>query len=263
MIGIMSQFNGLVEHCEYRPDQAAEQSRARRTSFACMLLVYCRSWIAATLPGVATARMKSLRQTASLSAKRQSNVEYEGQAKCCRLSSGRLCRPCSFSRCGGLRRPGHIFGTASRRRPDSAGRSWAHDKALDCINAGQGPCRAGRTMCPRQDSNLRSRLRRAVLYPLSYGGRSCWNDPSALLGRCFTPYPQVAWSRVGSVRLWPVTCGFGFWKRGIPPCPPWCWCTGSRTPPPCGVGWWGSWSGGSTSFGTTRVGLGGLGGPLG
>ena len=27
-------------------------------------------------------------------------------------------------------------------------------------------------MCPRQDSNLRSRLRRAVLYPLSYEGRS-------------------------------------------------------------------------------------------
>ena len=26
--------------------------------------------------------------------------------------------------------------------------------------------------CPRQDSNLRSRLRRAVLYPLSYGGRT-------------------------------------------------------------------------------------------
>ena len=25
-------------------------------------------------------------------------------------------------------------------------------------------------MCPRQDSNLRTRLRRAVLYPLSYGG---------------------------------------------------------------------------------------------
>ena len=29
------------------------------------------------------------------------------------------------------------------------------------------------TACPRQDSNLRSRLRRAVLYPLSYGG---WID---------------------------------------------------------------------------------------
>ncbi len=27
-------------------------------------------------------------------------------------------------------------------------------------------------VCPRQDSNLRSRLRRAVLYPLSYGGRA-------------------------------------------------------------------------------------------
>lgn len=25
---------------------------------------------------------------------------------------------------------------------------------------------------PRQDSNLRSRLRRAVLYPLSYGGQA-------------------------------------------------------------------------------------------
>jgi CheY-like chemotaxis protein len=29
---------------------------------------------------------------------------------------------------------------------------------------------AGRSGCPRQDSNLRTRLRRAVLYPLSYGG---------------------------------------------------------------------------------------------
>ena len=30
---------------------------------------------------------------------------------------------------------------------------------------------AGQTWRPRQDSNLRSRLRRAVLYPLSYGGQ--------------------------------------------------------------------------------------------
>jgi hypothetical protein len=29
------------------------------------------------------------------------------------------------------------------------------------------------TQCPRQDSNLRSRLRRAVLYPLSYEGETC------------------------------------------------------------------------------------------
>ena len=32
---------------------------------------------------------------------------------------------------------------------------------------------AGQKGCPRQDSNLRSRLRRAVLYPLSYGGPFC------------------------------------------------------------------------------------------
>src|SRR5207247_7562950 len=33
--------------------------------------------------------------------------------------------------------------------------------------------------CPRQDSNLRTALRRRVLYPLSYGGRGqCSNGPS-------------------------------------------------------------------------------------
>ena len=32
--------------------------------------------------------------------------------------------------------------------------------------------------CPRQDSNLRPRLRRAVLYPLSYGGRGSF-EPSS------------------------------------------------------------------------------------
>ena len=37
--------------------------------------------------------------------------------------------------------------------------------------------------CPRQDSNLRSRLRRAVLYPLSYGGR---NHENAVAAPCET-----------------------------------------------------------------------------
>ena len=32
------------------------------------------------------------------------------------------------------------------------------------------------TGCPRQDSNLRPRLRRAVLYPLSYGGSATDKD---------------------------------------------------------------------------------------
>ncbi len=30
--------------------------------------------------------------------------------------------------------------------------------------------RCARSQCPRQDSNLRTALRRRVLYPLSYGG---------------------------------------------------------------------------------------------
>ena len=34
----------------------------------------------------------------------------------------------------------------------------------------------GKWKCPRQDSNLRACLRRAPLYPLSYGGQEC-DDP--------------------------------------------------------------------------------------
>jgi hypothetical protein len=36
--------------------------------------------------------------------------------------------------------------------------------------------------CPRQDSNLRTWLRRPVLYPLSYGGagRKCTRGPDAV-----------------------------------------------------------------------------------
>ena len=36
---------------------------------------------------------------------------------------------------------------------------------------------------PRQDSNLRSRLRRAVLYPLSYGGRASQPGSYLVKGR--------------------------------------------------------------------------------
>ncbi|CUR55942.1 hypothetical protein NOCA2310081 [metagenome] len=42
-----------------------------------------------------------------------------------------------------------------------------------------GNCRSGFRKCPRKDSNLRSRLRRAVLYPLSYGGSRCGDDHTA------------------------------------------------------------------------------------
>lgn len=30
--------------------------------------------------------------------------------------------------------------------------------------------------CPQGDSNARTRLRRPVLYPLSYGGKWCWRS---------------------------------------------------------------------------------------
>ncbi len=36
---------------------------------------------------------------------------------------------------------------------------------------GGAPGRQGGEVCPRQDSNLRTRLRRPMLYPLSYGGQ--------------------------------------------------------------------------------------------
>ena len=42
-------------------------------------------------------------------------------------------------------------------------------RSSDPVQAATDPDGSAR-MCPRQDSNLRSRLRRAVLYPLSYEG---------------------------------------------------------------------------------------------
>src|SRR5689334_8326208 len=71
-------------------------------------------------------------------------------------------------------------------------------KALDRVHAGQGPLCADQSWCPRQDSNLRTRLRRAVLYPLSYGGRSYVEDPSASTRPGFTPTPANG-AAVGSV----------------------------------------------------------------
>src|SRR4051794_22649929 len=52
---------------------------------------------------------------------------------------------------------------------------------------------AGQRWCPRQDSNLRSRLRRAVLYPLSYGGRTAAtlaHPTGGLTDRPRQPHPR-------------------------------------------------------------------------
>ena len=80
----------------------------------------------------------------------------------------------------GLTRPAS---TRRRREPDQApgpalgDAAQRHlDAALEAVDVVRGTClEAVQTGChhpwrPRQDSNLRSRLRRAVLYPLSYGG---------------------------------------------------------------------------------------------
>ena len=47
---------------------------------------------------------------------------------------------------------------------------------------GRALLRPASSTCPRQDSNLRSRLRRAVLYPLSYGGDTCTPQQGARRG---------------------------------------------------------------------------------
>jgi hypothetical protein len=43
------------------------------------------------------------------------------------------------------------------------------------INAGPGTLDSGNDGRPQQDSNLRSRLRRPLLSPLSYGGYATWD----------------------------------------------------------------------------------------
>ena len=56
---------------------------------------------------------------------------------------------------------GNVLGTNGRRRPDLTGHSRIQQKAPDHIYAGQRASRTSQAGCPRQDSNLRSRLRRA------------------------------------------------------------------------------------------------------
>jgi hypothetical protein len=48
--------------------------------------------------------------------------------------------------------------------------SVPYRRSIDCPKIVYKPLTCGFAECPRQDSNLRSRLRRAMLYPLSYGG---------------------------------------------------------------------------------------------
>jgi hypothetical protein len=66
------------------------------------------------------------------------------------------------------------WGTYGGWNPSQDGIRW-HDVS-EAVNqpvsvpAGQARIDADSTMRPQQDSNLRTRLRRPMLYPLSYGG---------------------------------------------------------------------------------------------
>jgi hypothetical protein len=65
-------------------------------------------------------------------------------------------------------------GTHRGRNPSRDDIRWhgasENDISVIYIPAGQDTISADSTMRPQQDSNLRSRLRRPLLSPLSYGG---------------------------------------------------------------------------------------------
>ncbi len=91
--------------------------------------------------------------------------------------------------------------------------------------------------CPRQDSNLRSRLRRAVLYPLSYGGMRSRAYPTdrprpVQLGGAngWAPRWVISWAMYllsapceatifsARLRTWGVSaCCAAYWAIGTPP----------------------------------------------
>ena len=70
------------------------------------------------------------------------------------------------------------------------------------------PCKG----CPRQDSNLRSRLRRAVLYPLSYGGSATEKEYQGSLR-------WIAWAP-GRCRIRGPSCGGSCLFSGCAGCQP-------------------------------------------
>src|ERR1700758_5645586 len=69
-------------------------------------------------------------------------------------------------------------GGAAGRRPTHSGERWRavtrHDNGHFSETAGQSRERPANEGRPQQDSNLRTRLRRPMLYPLSYGGCATW-----------------------------------------------------------------------------------------
>ena len=76
--------------------------------------------------------------------------------------------------------------------------AWYSSQVAVGALAFRWPCRHHPTnVRPRQDSNLRSRLRRAVLYPLSYGGPGVFGPketvPVVFAGRPIVLFNRMSW----------------------------------------------------------------------
>jgi CheY-like chemotaxis protein len=73
---------------------------------------------------------------------------------------------------------GDARGTHGARNTAQSGIGWLCAAAAGIsriwIIAGERPINPGKEKRPQQDSNLRTRLRRPMLYPLSYGGCATW-----------------------------------------------------------------------------------------
>ena len=81
------------------------------------------------------------------------------------------------------------------------------DEARILIRPGQLVICPGQEWRPQQDSNLRTRLRRPMLYPLSYGGSRLKRVPARSLRR--TRYATAHQDRPEDATLTPVTQGLG------------------------------------------------------
>jgi len=88
----------------------------------------------------------------------------------------------------------HLQGNSSLLRPGGHDRDGGILRAY-CTNLGPVGVCAGQGLaswCPRQDSNLRHRLRRAVLYPLSYGGLHPFPDVGKARCQPFTRTAKIS-----------------------------------------------------------------------
>ena len=100
----------------------------------------------------------------------------------------------------------HASGTVLRHRPLAGGRSAARA-------VGQSPTAATEARWPREESNLRTRIRSPSLYPLSYGARSARGG-----GRDLNPRPPGPQPGALPTELPPPRLMKDSFERGAQPC---------------------------------------------